>query len=766
MRHYLSGGFLVGLLLSFSAFAAEVDPAEVLQRADAAFGEDGIAGMVEVFREAIDASTVDGKPDPALLPIYGLYDDATRATNDSNAALAIAEAGLALARSVEPPDPGILAALTASRAFALVKVGPLPEAIAGLREAVRLSEAAYGRTPAESYLRVELADRLEAAAEWGEAIDLRHEVVAIHEEGGDPEDLIKARGALARSLLSAGRTAEAVSAYRAHVAAVEAARPDDHPDRARALNDLAVVLLQAEENGEAAALLEGALRTSEAAGSEDQELVATLNANAAAAWSRTGRLVEAENAARHAVELWAASGEEADLSRARALNILVEIDVELGRHDEALAASDLALGLTQGREADPSGTAVEALDARGMLLFSLQHFRDAAEIQRRALTSWLVLRAEDSSKVIIARQNLAGTLIELFRLDEARALLDQAAGSAERSLAADSAVLASVLSSRGTLLSRLGDFEGSGDGFARALAIWQARAPGSALEARELSNLAAAKIGLGGIGEAEDLLRRSVAIWLTVAPDHPDLGFAYGNLIEVLQRQGRVPEALHLARRVAADAEARGGLSAANALYTVALLLRATGKPAEAEAELRRTLAIRRTELGDKHPEVAGTLGELCLVLWDERNARDALNCAAESLALHREILPPGHREIGVALNNLAFFEGNAGRLAEAERDYREALDIAGDTYGPTHPATTIMTANLAIHLLDRVGRPLEALAYLRQATANVSAAALSEATETIGADKLLQRARGIFSENVRAIWVVASASVAGVPGK
>jgi hypothetical protein len=67
------------------------------------------------------------------------------------------------------------------------------------------------------------------------------------------------------------------------------------------------------------------------------------------------------------------------------------------------------------------------------------------------------------------------------------------------------------------------------------------------------------------------------------------------------------------------------------------------------------------------------------------------------------------------------------------------------------------MTANLAIHLLDRVGRPAEALGLLRQASANASAAALSEATETIGTDKLLQRARGIFAVEVRAAWAVAS---------
>ena len=198
-------------------------------------------------------------------------------------------------------------------------------------------------------------------------------------------------------------------------------------------------------------------------------------------------------------------------------------------------------------------------------------------------------------------------------------------------------------------------------------------------------------------------------------------------------------------------------MPAANARYALALLLRADGKPAEAEAELRRVLDIRRAEFGEKHPEVAATLGELCLVLWDEGNIRDALGCAGESLALHRAIFPARHREIGVALNNLAFVEASAGKLGEAERDYREALGIAVESYGLIHPATTVMTANLAIHLLDRVGRPAEALGLLRQASANASAAALSEATETIGTDKLLQRARGIFAVEVRAAWAVAA---------
>jgi hypothetical protein len=755
LRRRLAGGILVGLLLSFSATAAEVDPVAVLQKADAAFATSGIAGMVEVFREAIEATKVEDKADPRLLPLYSLYADATRATGDAEGALAIAESGLALARAAEPPDPGIVAALAASRAYALIATRPLPEAIAGLREAVALSEAAFGKVPSEAYLRTELADRLEAARQWDEVLALRREVVTIH-DGGDADELLKARQALARSLFVAGHAAEAVAAYREHLALIETARPPGDQDRFRAVNDLAVALVQIEENGEAATLLEDALRKGEGVTLEP-ELVAALNTNLAAAWSRTGRLIEAESAARRGIELWQAIGKQADLSRARALNRLVEIDGELGRHDEALAASDLALDLTRGREGDPSGTAVEALDARGMLLFSLQKFREAAEVQRSALAFWLGLRPEDSAKVVVARQNLAGTLVELGSLKEANDLLGRAAASADRALPRDSAVLAAVLSSRGTLLSRLGEFKDGAEAFERALAIWRARAPGSALEARELSNLAAAEIGLGRIGGAEDLLRRSIGIWLDVAPDHPDLAFAYGNLIEVLHRQGRVAEALGLARRLVAKEATAGGLPAANARYALALLLRADGKAPEAEAELRRVLGIRRAELGERHPETAATLGELCLVLYDEGNIRDALGCAGESLALHRAIFPARHREIGVALNNLAFVEASAGKLAEAERDYREALEISVDAYGPIHPATTVMTANLAIHLLDRVGRPAEALGYLRQASANASTSALSEATEAIGTDKLLQRARGIFAVEVRAAWAVAA---------
>jgi serine/threonine-protein kinase len=79
-----------------------------------------------------------------------------------------------------------------------------------------------------------------------------------------------------------------------------------------------------------------------------------------------------------------------------------------------------------------------------------------------------------------------------------------------------------------------------------------------------------------------------------------------------------------------------------------------------------------------------------------------------------------GHRHPSVAedLINLGAIQHEQGRYAEAERFYRDALDITESWYGETHPRTAATLTVLARTLLFTPERTGEAVALLQRALA------------------------------------------------
>jgi tetratricopeptide (TPR) repeat protein len=88
-----------------------------------------------------------------------------------------------------------------------------------------------------------------------------------------------------------------------------------------------------------------------------------------------------------------------------------------------------------------------------------------------------------------------------------------------------------------------------------------------------------------------------------------------------------------------------------------------------------------------------------------------------EALAIRREALPQGHPDIAQSLNNLAELYRVTGRYGEAEPLYREALDIYREALGDAHPNVATSLNNLAA-LLESTGRYGEAEPLYREALA------------------------------------------------
>ena len=146
----------------------------------------------------------------------------------------------------------------------------------------------------------------------------------------------------------------------------------------------------------------------------------------------------------------------------------------------------------------------------------------------------------------------------------------------------------------------------------------------------------------------------------------------------------------------------------ATSLNNLAVLYDAMGRHAEAEPLYRQAMEIRRTALGERHPDYAASLNNLAVLYRRDGPARRG-----------RAALPAGDgdssRGPGRAaprLRHLAEQPGGAvramGRHAEAEPLYLQAMEIRRIALGERHPDYATSLNNLAA-LYRAMGRHAEA---------------------------------------------------------
>jgi serine/threonine-protein kinase len=145
--------------------------------------------------------------------------------------------------------------------------------------------------------------------------------------------------------------------------------------------------------------------------------------------------------------------------------------------------------------------------------------------------------------------------------------------------------------------------------------------------------------------------------------------------------------------------------------------LTSKSQPAQAEAALRKALAIRRVRLGDAHPAVAETLQILGGTLRQQGRLDDARSSLREALAIQRASLGGAHSDTANTLNSLAILELTVQDYGPAETHLREALAMQQALgLAQTAPTATMTTTLGAI--LMRTGRYDEAGTQLRAALA------------------------------------------------
>jgi tetratricopeptide (TPR) repeat protein/transcriptional regulator with XRE-family HTH domain len=414
-----------------------------------------------------------------------------------------------------------------------------------------------------------------AGASLLQAITHLHHVTRLAVEGTQDGRAAALSDASGRALTAAGDFAAARPALERAVAIRERTLGPDHPDTARSLNNLAVVLRAQAEAAASRTLFERVLSIRESAlGPEHPDTARTLNDLAL--------LLQDQN----------------ELAAARSL------------FERALAIRERVVGPGDPLTAASLNNLAFLLREAGELATARPLFERALAIRERTL-------GPDHPDTAMSLNDLALLLRDQGELDEARPLLERAVAIWERALGPEHPDTATSLNNLGAVLRAQGEPAAAGRRFERALAIREhVLGPDHPLTAQSLNNVAGPLQDLGQLEEARRLFERSLAIReQALGPDHTEVGQSLNNLARVLEDQGDLAAARPLFERSVTIWERALGpehVITAKILSNLARVLRAQGDLAAARPLMERVVTIRAAVLGPRHPETieAGLLLE------------------------------------------------------------------------------------------------------------------------------------------------------------
>jgi serine/threonine-protein kinase len=148
------------------------------------------------------------------------------------------------------------------------------------------------------------------------------------------------------------------------------------------------------------------------------------------------------------------------------------------------------------------------------------------------------------------------------------------------------------------------------------------------------------------------------------------------------------------------------------------------GRYRNAEAALRRALALREASSESSPAEVAASRHQLGLVLLEEGELAPAESLFRSSLAAFRALEPPDSAGLARVLNDVGDLLQYAGRLTDAEASHREALALRAAVEGPRGEGVAASLNNIAV-ILGQQGR--------WAAAESLGRAALGIVTERLG---------------------------------
>ncbi len=426
------------------------------------------------------------------------------------------------------------------------------------------------------------------------------------------------------------------------------------------------------------------------------------------------RALEAEAAARR--EAAAAQGVTAFLE-----GLFDELDP--GLHGGRELSARALLGL--GRERIPAAQTA-GIELRARLQSSIGRIYASAGETDTAIALLgeadpILQRSADAQTRMAARKALANALNVAGRHAEANPLAVALAADALAQDPPDRMMAAHAGTEIGISAEQLGRRDEAMAAFAQSEALFAAEGAQGELGAM-LHNRAwlLERSGdyVAALAGYEEAVTRKIAVY---GPEHPQVEPSQYGRAKMLSLLGRYREAADVMLETLPIVERVSGPRSAPLSFTLSMLGSIhldLGEYAQAEAFYRRGLEVDRAMAGGApSTAVAGSLNSLAALLDERGDVEAAEALYRESLAMRREVNPPGHASTAAPLQNLARLALDTGRLDQAAGHCADALTIRTQALGDTHPQT--LASRLLCASVDaRAGRISEAAAAIGSAQA------------------------------------------------
>ena len=325
----------------------------------------------------------------------------------------------------------------------------------------------------------------------------------------------------------------------------------------------------------------------------------------------------------------------ADLHHAVAL-------AKLGKNDEAIAALSPVIA---GAGALPRLRA-EAQYWRGLAKMNLRQDKQAAGDLEEAAYAAQAAKRDDLAAS--AGSLLVAAYADAADLEHARSWVRYADAAVAR-LPADSELHAEHAAHVAWLELQAGQLA---DAEAQARKAVEAGCRGAAFvtaHCAHLDVLASVLFRAGKLDEALALYRRNLELVVQESgPAHPDVARLLDRIGGVLEKLGRHDEALQTFERALAIPTSDAAL--ASLLDNSATTLMTLGRLPEAEARMRRALALHERVQGADHPEVAICLVNLANILELEHHGSESIPLRERALHIFETKLGPQHPLVAATL--------------------------------------------------------------------------------------------------------------------
>lgn len=334
-------------------------------------------------------------------------------------------------------------------------------------------------------------------------------------------------------------------------------------------------------------------------------------------------------------------------------------------------------------------------------------------------------------------REILGTVYRKFgEYDKARVQQERVLAIRESNRTGDGPEVAEALHNLAATLWWDGKYERAGNLYLRSLEMRRRLYKGDhSAVATSLTHLAACRLRMNRLADARELYTQALEMRRRMYGSvHEEVAQALNNLARCEMEAERLPEAEKLLRQAKAMITSlKGSLDRGTAAAGQNLgecLLRRSEEAAfrgdaaaalaiakEAREEYRDSQAIRAGIYTDGHHLVAMSLGGLARAELAVGDLEAAETAAARGLAMIRRTRRLNHADVADLLEVTGLVALARGRGAEAERDLREALQIAGSV----HPPVPLRVALLQGELGGAVADPQERARLLTQSEREIT---------------------------------------------